>query len=70
MAVIDVSEDVPGAPLPGAPAPPAGPDPETRHRLRKALRILLAARRRDERGGKDHHDEANGGIQGDGHGTA
>ena len=27
-----------------------GADPETRHRLRRALRILLAARRRDDGG--------------------
>jgi hypothetical protein len=49
MTAIDVSETA-SAPPPGAPAPP--PDPETRHRLRKALRILLAARRRDDRGVK------------------
>jgi hypothetical protein len=51
MTAIDVSEDAP-APSPGAPAPQPEPDPETRHRLRKALRILLAARRRDDRGVK------------------
>jgi len=52
MAAIDVTQDAPGLPLPGPPAPPVEPDPETRHRLRKALRILLAARRRDDRGRK------------------
>jgi hypothetical protein len=52
MAAIDVTEEAPVSPLPSPPAPPLEPDPETRHRLRKARRILLAARRRDDRGGK------------------
>jgi hypothetical protein len=52
MAAIDVTEDAAGLPLPSQPAPSVEPDPETRHRLRTALRILLAARRRDDRGGK------------------
>jgi hypothetical protein len=36
-------------------APPDGADVETRHRLRRALRILTAARRRDD-GGAGHSD--------------
>jgi len=51
MTAIDVTEDASALPT-GAPALPPEPDPETRHRLRKALRILLAARRRDDRGVK------------------
>lgn len=48
MTAIDVTQDASALPS-GAPAPAPEPDPETRHRLRKALRILLAARRRDDR---------------------
>jgi hypothetical protein len=52
MAAIDVTEEASVWSMPGTPAPPLEPDTETRHRLRKALRILLAARRRDDGGGK------------------
>ncbi|MGH7722584.1 MAG: hypothetical protein ACRENL_07110 [Candidatus Dormibacteria bacterium] len=36
-------------------ASPGGADVDTRHRLRRALRILLAARRRDDGGGGHIH---------------
>jgi hypothetical protein len=69
MAAIDVTDDAPASPLPGMPEPSAEPDPETRHRLRKALRILLAARRRDDRGGQADDNVINDALGG-GHGTA
>ncbi|MEO8899186.1 MAG: hypothetical protein ABI352_08525 [Candidatus Dormibacter sp.] len=70
MAAIDVTDDAPASALPGVSSPSVEPDPEARHRLRTALRILLAARRRDDRGGQADHNVTDGGVEGGGDGSA
>jgi len=46
----EVDEDLVEVAANGASPNPDGADVETRHRLRRVLRILLAARRRDDGG--------------------